>query len=235
MRTLDILPVVIFDLDDTLYKEVDFVLSAYQHIDRLLVAGYDLEPKEAYYVLIKAKLENKNSFDELDSYLKEQNIVIPDAIDWMVNEYRYHVPLISLDKDAKRTLDRLHDSGIPMFIITDGRSITQRNKIKALGLDEYIPWENIFISEDVGCDKTNPYSFNRIRERCESLTDMVCKYIFIGDNPAKDFVVANKFGAMSFQLKDNGANIHPQNITVDKMHRAKRNILQLRDLIKELC
>ena len=35
--------VLIFDLDDTLYKEIDFVMSAYKHIDRLLVADYDMK------------------------------------------------------------------------------------------------------------------------------------------------------------------------------------------------
>ena len=43
--------VIIFDLDDTLYKEVDFVMSAYHHIDRLLVAEHDTKPGKAFRIL----------------------------------------------------------------------------------------------------------------------------------------------------------------------------------------
>ena len=38
--------VYILDLDDTLYKEIDFVHSAFCHIDRLLVADYGLPAGE---------------------------------------------------------------------------------------------------------------------------------------------------------------------------------------------
>ena len=66
-------------------------------------------------------------------------------------------------------LEHMQAMGIPMFIITDGRSFTQRNKIRALGLYDFIPWNNIFISEEMGCEKTNPAAFEEIKRRCAQI------------------------------------------------------------------
>ena len=223
--------VFIFDLDDTLYKEVDYVVSAYRHIDMLLVADYDIKPTSAFSTLITAYIDGVNPFDTLNDHLAKQGIVIPDAIQWMLSEYRYHVPLIHLDDNTRFTLDSLREIGIPMYIITDGRSITQRNKIRALELDRYIPWSNVFISEEQGHDKTDPHSFDCIKKRYETEPEEL-EFVFIGDNPAKDFIVANKYGATSIQLIDNGKNIHPQNIKVDKLHKAQKSIKQIHELNK---
>lgn len=221
--------IFIFDLDDTLYKEADFVLSAYRHIDTLLVAEYDIVPNSAYDILVSSYEMGSNPFDELSAHLLNQGITIPDAIHWMIDEYRYHIPSIHLDDDAQLTLHYLKQLGIQMYIITDGRTITQLNKIRALKLDEYIPWDNIFISEEVGFDKTNPHSFNCIKKRYESELDKY-EFVFVGDNPAKDFVVANKYGATTIQVDDNGRNIHPQNIETDDLHKAKKRITDLMEL-----
>lgn len=226
--------VVIFDLDDTLYKEIDFVNSAYRHIDRLLVAEYDIKPGSAFRVLSRSQKSGANPMDDLNKHLDSKGIHIPDAIKWMVDEYRYHVPMLKLDDGTRLALAMMNEVDIPMYIITDGRSITQRNKIRALGLNEFIPWENVFISEEQGKDKVSPHSFRKIRERYRSKPDEN-EYVFVGDNPAKDFIVANQFGCTSIQVADDGRNIHHMNpIDVDKSWRPKltiNHILELNDYI----
>ena len=154
--------VFIFDLDDTLYKEIDFVRSAFSHIDRLLVADYGYKEGLARQILNNAYDNGINPFNELNAALEKACIKIPDAIKWMVDEYRFHIPQIKLTADAAEMLPRLRYESFDMYIITDGRSITQRNKIRALGLNRFVPNENIFISEEIGYDKTNPAAFNEI-------------------------------------------------------------------------
>lgn len=222
--------VVIFDLDDTLYKEVDFVMSAYMHIDRLLVADYGTTPGMAYEILGEAFSNGVNPFDTLNDHLNRIGVEVPDAINWMLTEYRNHIPLIKLNKETIEMLEHTMSRGVPMFIITDGRSITQRNKIRALHLYDYIPWNNIFISEEMGCEKTNPAAFKEIQRRYPSSPDNKVEYVFVGDNPAKDFLVANTHGALSVLLLDDGSNIHPQDIKVDGKHQAKFFIKRFKEL-----
>ncbi len=228
--------VFIFDLDDTLYKEIDFVRSAFSHIDRLLVADYGYKEGLARQILNNAYDNGINPFNELNAALEKACIKIPDAIKWMVDEYRFHIPQIKLTADAAEMLPRLRYESFDMYIITDGRSITQRNKIRALGLNRFVPNENIFISEEIGYDKTNPAAFNEIYSRYFYMSPLNLQdimFVFVGDNPAKDFVVGNTMGYPTFMLMDDGRNIHKQNVKVPKeykpMHKVKtiKNILDI--------
>ena len=228
--------VFIFDLDDTLYKEIDFVRSAFSHIDRLLVADYEYKEGLARQILNNAYDNGINPFNELNAALENACIKIPDAIKWMVDEYRFHIPQIKLTADAAEMLPRLRYESFDMYIITDGRSITQRNKIRALGLNRFVPNENIFISEEIGYDKTNPAAFNEIYSRYFYMSPLNLQdimFVFVGDNPTKDFVVGNTMGYPTFMLMDDGRNIHKQNVKVPKdykpMHKVKtiKNILDI--------
>ena len=99
--------VFIFDLDDTLYKEIDFVRSAFTHIDRLLVADYGYTAGVGQMTMSGAFIEGLNPINALVARLEEDGIHIPNAVDWLVNEYRYHIPQISLDDDVYDFLCRL--------------------------------------------------------------------------------------------------------------------------------
>ena len=142
---------VAFDLDDTLYKEEDFVKSGYHAV------AESIGSKEAYMVMINAYLTGKNPFDAVT---REIHTEMSDKK--MLTIYRQHFPNISLDSKTANTLRLLKDNGFHLSLITDGRSSTQRNKIKALGLTDYFD-ENIYISEEQGCDKLSPNSFMLFR------------------------------------------------------------------------
>ena len=122
--------------------------------------------------------------------------------------YRNHFPDIQLYPDAKRLLENLNEMKVKTAIITDGRSITQRQKIKALKLENY--FGDFYISEEVGFEKPHPYSFNSIARKNEG-----SNIIFFGDNTMKDFLIPNKLGWSTICLLDRGRNIHPQDFNSD--------------------
>ena len=76
--------------------------------------------------------------------------------------YRFHYPEIKLSKDTSVFLEKILSHNIDFSIITDGRSISQRNKIKALGLYDLV--KNIIISEETGFEKPHLNNF-KILER----------------------------------------------------------------------
>lgn len=197
---------VAFDLDDTLYKEIDFVKSAHNHIAHILSKKYVQYHNDILSILDK----NKSPFDPLCDFIK--SIGGDEDISWMLKEYRYHTPNITLDPVVENCLIKLHDSNIPMGIITDGRCSSQSNKIKALGLHKYISKNNIIISEEIGYDKYHDNGFKLIMSsnpKCD-------KFYYIGDNLSKDFYWPNQLGWITICIKDNGLNIHPQNFNIDK-------------------
>lgn len=189
-------PVVAFDLDDTLYKERDYVFSAIQAI------AYNLYPGREELVIRKASkafLTGGNLLDSID----------PDRTEELLNIYRTHYPAISLSEETASLLTSLQDDGIKMAIITDGRSLTQRNKIEALDLAQYISAEDIFISEETGADKTHPDNFKALMRRYPEAS----QFVYVADNPIKDFLWPNYLGFTTICLLDKyKKNIHPQTV-----------------------
>ncbi len=193
---------IVFDLDDTLYNEVDFLYSAYEEIAKSIDVSH-------WESLLGMMLEMWRKGD--DVFLNLENLYPHVATKpSLLSMYRSHKPTIVLSETAKMVLSDLRQREIPMGIITDGRSVTQRNKYLALGLYEYIPEHNLIISEETGRSKLEPFNFLIFMNRYPTFD-----YIYVGDNPCKDFVVANRLEWKTFGLKDTGRNIHSQAEPVD--------------------
>ncbi|MDE6317735.1 MAG: HAD family hydrolase [Muribaculaceae bacterium] len=202
---------VAFDLDDTIYKERDFVMSGYRAVAKEVAAenpafNYD----EMVELMVNAPV---NAFDSLEEYILnrsiQQSIICKIGIPEMVKIYRTHFPDIAAG-EATEVLTDLVSKGYRPAIITDGRKITQTNKIRALGLDKIIPSENISISEVIGAEKFMPQPF----ERMMKLNPDIGQFVYAGDNPMKDFVWPNRLGWTTIQIIDDGHNIHSQAIVL---------------------
>lgn len=191
---------IVFDLDDTLYKEIDYLKSAYRFIAKRL--GNELLPEDKIYnVMLEAYIKGQNAFSVVKSAL---NIDTP--IETLLQWYRTHTPNITLPDDSKILLDYLHCRNIPVGILTDGRSVTQRNKIKALGLNRYVPEQNVLISAEFGSEKPDERNYRYF----ETLYPEINFFMYVGDNPRKDFIAPNRLGWRTIGLIDDGHNIHKQ-------------------------
>ena len=145
-------------------------------------------------------------------------------VKWMVDTYRYHTPDICLGKVTESTLAGLRDKGITLGIITDGRSATQRAKIKALGLDRFVADGTIIISGETGADKTTSLPFETLANRNPGCS----RFLYLGDNPAKDFRWPNAMGWDTVEIIDSeGLHIQPHHIEVPRGYRAHHPISRL--------
>ena len=190
----------VFDLDDTLYPEIEYLLSAYKEIaEKIKVISGDL----IYDEMVKKYQSGENVFDWLISTYQKKNDEI--SISNLLKTYREHLPNISINNETRNFLEALKALNIPMGCITDGRSITQRNKIKALGLGNY--FTDIIISEEFGSEKPNEKNYLYFEEKYSGK-----KFYFIGDNTSKDFIVPLKLNWFTICLKNKGGNIHSQNL-----------------------
>ena len=192
--------VIVFDLDDTLYKEVSFVESGFNAVARYLGnLSYADE-------MMSSWRRGKNAFEQLLS-----NHSLTSSVEELLTIYRTHVPTIELETSVVATLEALVENGEILGIITDGRYITQRNKIKALGLSRWIADDNIIISEEFGSAKPDIRNYRFFMSKYPGKP-----YTCIGDNVAKDFVAPKSLGWQTICLKDNGQNIHVQDFGIGK-------------------
>lgn len=223
--------VVVFDLDDTLYKEIDFLKSGYRKVAELVEKRFRLTANEVYYNLLSWYSRGENAFAKLNETYDIEN-PIKDYLDI----YRYHQPNIMLSEDTKEVLTKIKEADILMGIISDGRMETQNNKIKALGLSEWISSDLVLINEDQKYIKPNHWSFDRMMLKCfEKGVEPDAEFYYVGDNPEKDFLAPNELGWPSICLLDNdGRNIHKQVFDLQLNYLPKfkvDSIIELLDLV----
>ena len=222
--------VICFDLDDTLCKEIDYLKSAYREIAEYAAEHcrgcsdpVSILAHKAYDVMLAAYQEGQNAFDVLNSFL---GLDLPIA-DYLYI-YRNHKPKIALCEDVVRTLDALKAEGVRIGLITDGRSVQQRNKIEALGLGRWIANADIVISEEIGSEKPALANYEYFMKRYPECKD----FTYVGDNPRKDFIAPNALGWQTICLMDDGRNIHRQDFTsTPALALHKKTIESLKDLI----
>lgn len=205
--------VVVFDLDDTLCKEIEYLKSAYREIATYAAqmctgSGVSIQVLEvkAYEAMMEAYHDGKNAFEALNAFL---GFELPIAE--LLQMYREHVPQISLEEDVRYTLDKLKAEGVLMGIVSDGRELTQWNKIKALGLTEWIDESCVIINSSQDCFKPNPCGYQRLVEAVVAIAqEEEISFTYIGDNLKKDFIWPKKNGWQTVCLRDDGRNIHLQ-------------------------
>ncbi len=191
--------VVLFDLDDTLYKEVEFLKSGYRAVAEWLQSEHGLR-KTPYNRMLKTYRRGGNVFVELN---ESYRMYVP--ISDYLSVYRGHKPDIVLSTPTRVLLDTLISRKCILGLITDGLSVTQRNKIAALGLEQYVSSDNMLISEEFGSEKPCPDNYHHFELKYPG-----CRFCYVGDNLQKDFAAPNKLGWKTICLLDDGQNIHKQ-------------------------
>jgi putative hydrolase of the HAD superfamily len=204
---------IVFDLDDTLVYEVDFLKSAFIEISNFIAP---LSSNLLFNKMISWYLNGQNVFDELLN-------LYPELVnDDLLFVYRNHKPTLTLNDGAFEILNYCIENSYYVGLITDGRSITQRNKLEALKIGKY--FDKIIISEEFGSEKPSFSNFEVFHELGAD------DFFYIGDNPKKDFITPNKLGWTSVCLKDKGQNIHKQHFDLPSEYLPKLVISSLNEL-----
>lgn len=178
---------ILFDLDDTLYNERDFVFSGFLEVATYLGHKYDFSIDKLYSDIID--IFQKDGRGRVFNILCEKHGFDED-INRLVEIYRDTEPQISLYEDAAAILKKLYNK-YKLGIITDGKSSVQWNKIRALGLEEYM--DRIIVTDDYGPEFWKP-SEKPFLEMINYFGGEPDEFMYIGDNPNKDFVACKRIG-----------------------------------------
>ena len=185
---------VIFDLDDTLYDEFDFISGGYKTIASYLSEKYD-HSKKLILERMLDRYKNRGRDKLFDYILKESSIKKGNNIKKLVDIYRRHKPSIKLYKDAILTINQLRSMKIKLGLITDGIKIVQKTKVKNLGLDKFM--DKIIYTDDFRSNKLSPKPFRLVTEFLKVEYVDSC---YVGDDPFKDFFWPNKLKMASIRI-----------------------------------
>ncbi len=203
----------VFDLDDTLYAERDYVRSCFRWIGARLGDG---GASDDLWRLFDAGERDPVGVIALRHGLGDM------AKSKLIEEMRAHAPSIALDRGAQAALARLREQGRAFSIVTNGRSVTQRCKIAALGLEDA---KAIVISEEFGVAKPDAALFRAVEAR-----HLAHRHLYVGDNPAIDFEAPNALGWMTAMIRREGG-VRRAPFEPAPAQRAQRAVDSLESLI----
>jgi putative hydrolase of the HAD superfamily len=187
---------IVFDLDDTLYPERQFVRSGYRAVAAMLrqQTGRDEPFAEWLWERFLAG-QYRNAFNALD---EQFGLALdPASLTQLVDCYRNHIPQIEPWADIPPLLDAITAAGWKLGLISDGPSLTQRNKLAALGLAGR--FEAVIISGEQpdGSAKPDRAVFDAAQTQLDLPHEACC---YIADNASKDFIGPNLLGWQSVQV-----------------------------------
>lgn len=219
--------VIVFDLDDTLYPEIEFVQSGFASVAGYLHALHPKHSKESLYTLMLQELEKNERGKVFDVVLEHLGCKTKQMVRKALSIYRLHTPTLTLPQKSREILEYYSNQNIPLYIVTDGNKIVQNNKIQALDVAPFI--KTSFITHRYGKihAKPSPYCFVKIAEKEGVKYEDI---VYIADNSNKDFVGIKKLGFRTIRIKQGMF----QNVQNPKEYQAECEIESLLELKKIL-
>ncbi|MHC4130916.1 MAG: HAD family hydrolase [Planctomycetota bacterium] len=188
---------VVFDLDDTLYDEIDYCRSGFKAVAEHLANKCGSPLAQAIFESLWKQFTSGQRGKIFNLALEELDISFDNQlITELVNVYRNHPPDIALPKESRDVLDMLREE-FTLALLTDGFLPAQKLKVQALGLEGYCTC--IIYTEDLGRDAWKPSKagFEKLIEELNIKPEMM---VYIADNAKKDFSAPNKLGSSTIQL-----------------------------------
>ena len=211
--------VIVFDLDDTLYPDISFVLSGFKavaiYLSPLLgLASEDIQ-KELEQEL---KVQRSGVFDR---FLQRQQKYSKQLVAKCLSIYRQHDPDIQLYPEADACLKRFE--GDLLYVVTDGNKWVQKRKFLALGLATRVRKCLCTYAYGLKHSKPSPYCFLKI---CQWEKVKPEEVVYVADNPYKDFVGIKPLGFQTIRVLT-GPYCHVQ---LTSEYEADRTIKDLSEL-----
>lgn len=188
---------VVFDLDDTLFLERDYVRSGFAYVAGLIATSAD-ESREIAAWLGRA-FDNGVRGDTFDRLIAARPALADRFMPAdLVDAYRGHAPSVSLLPGIAELLEQLRARGLKLGVLSDGPLASQRAKAEALALDEWFDPVLLTASREEGFAKPGTRGFEWIATMWHLPP---AELAYIADNPRKDFVAPRRLGWLTFRLR----------------------------------
>lgn len=188
---------VVFDLDDTLYDEIDYCKSGFSAVAEFLSSLPQAPSAQHISDALWQQFASGNRTRTFNTALDELSFSYDDnLIARLIEVYRNHTPKITLPQDSRDVLNELKTK-YTLALLTDGFLPAQRLKVQALEIKDF--FQCIVYTEELGREhwKPSPAGFEKIMQTLNVRPDNV---VYVADNEKKDFIAPNKLGFSTIQL-----------------------------------
>ncbi len=203
---------IFFDLDDTLYDRKLPFQEAFFQFDKVQAEKLDMQ--KAHKTFVK---RGNEVFDDSQAgritmeamYIYRFQKAMGDlGIFYTAEEclefqrvYKTMMGNIHLSETVETMLAELAKRRECMGIITNGPSLHQREKLRTLGIDRWIPEDLWFVSGDYNTPKPDPFLYKKAQE----VTGCQCSdLLYVGDSYDRDICGAFPLGWKTLWLNKKG-------------------------------
>lgn len=187
---------VVFDIDDTLYLERDYVHSGFEAVGLWASQWLRIEDfAERCWNLFAMGLRGSIFNTVLEQTRGEST---PELISALVEIYRTHPPTIALADDARESIAELSLMA-SIAVISDGPIASQSRKADALSLSRFA--DPVILTDVFGRTFRKPHSlaFRRVEQSRPAKI-----YFYVADNPLKDFTAPKQLGWIAVRIRRPG-------------------------------
>jgi len=188
---------IVFDLDDTLYDEVEYCKSGFACVAKFISNLAKAPSYKRIFDCLWRQFTTGNRTRTFNAALEQLGISYDDKlIEELIKVYRNHVPKITLPDDSKKVLCQISDK-CTLALLTDGFLPAQKLKVQALGVEKY--FKCIIYTEELGrdCWKPSTAGFEKIMQMLNTKPQTIA---YVADNEEKDFIAPNKLGFLTIQI-----------------------------------
>jgi len=222
---------ITFDMDDTLYDEIDYYKSGFMAVAQKVGGDFGLKTGIVLDCLWQI-FNSGNHKTTFDAAAEKLGIAFDaEYIKKLVNVLRNHTPDITLPSPSRAVLEELKGR-YKLGLITDGYLPAQELKVKALGLEEF--FDCIVYTEKLGPEywKPSPAGFQKL---LAELGAVASQCVYIGDNLKKDFLSPNKMGFKTVRIiRKNRIHIDPAPCSEAQAHYEIDLITKLPQLLEAI-
>lgn len=222
MHNTSKLEAVIFDIDDTLYLEMDYIRSGFSLLAAFLRKQGIPADTEDFVACF-----HTNASEAIERYLCQLGVYEEALHQKLLCMHREHIPDIRPFAHVEELLAWLKQKGLRLGVISDGTALAQNNKLIGLGLRQY--FDEIVFSDALGgvhCRKPCDVSFRYIQRKMDIPFENM---LYIGDNCDKDFYPVQHLGMRGIQYRN------PQGVYYGKPYAVHAdNYFTIQDRIMEM-
>lgn len=191
---------LIFDLDDTLYDQIQpFQRALERHMSvpagRLdqLYLDFRKRADEVFQAAATGKMSLQDShIYRMKQALADNGYQVSDALALTIQiDYDYFQGQLELSPIFPEIFATCQSNGIALGIITNGPHRHQLRKIRTMQLGQWIESDHIIISGQVGVTKPHPTIFKLLEERLELPASDI---VYLGDSFENDVIGAKRAG-----------------------------------------
>ncbi|MGY0835898.1 HAD family hydrolase [Aerococcus urinaeequi] len=193
-----------FDLDDTLYDRFDIYRNVFNLIEERYCAlnitfdDFNMELQRISieeYSLFSRGYKDKQTYkiDRVKRTYSYFGRSISNNLAKLFDVlYRFFRNKIMTREKVNEVLCRLkNETNLTIFILTNGPTVDQRDKIEVLQIEQYFPKDKVFISESVGWSKPSREIFKYVEDKLSISNEEI---LYIGDHYHNDIQAGKNCG-----------------------------------------